>query len=349
MLNNNIINILGIESSCDETAVAIYNKNHGILSHKIYSQIKLHARYGGVVPELASRDHIRKLLPLVDECLTAAKLSTQDIHGIAYTKGPGLIGALLVGAMIAKTLAYCWQLPSIGINHMEGHLLAALLESPAQQPKLPFIALLVSGGHTMLVKVTKLGEYTILSETIDDAAGEAFDKTAKILGLGYPGGAALAQLALTAKNPNQYKFPRPMTSNKADLDFSFSGLKTAALTAWQKSDKTQDTKANIAHAFQAAVVDTLFIKCQRALEQNDINQLVIAGGVSANLELRQRLTDLLQKLNGQLYLPRPEYCTDNGAMIAYAGYLRLSNGHQDFNNFNNLVTPRWPLSELDLI
>lgn len=338
-------NILGIETSCDETAVAVYNKNFGILSHQIYSQVKLHAQYGGVVPELASRDHIRKLLPLITESIASAGLTNQDINGIAYTKGPGLIGALLVGAMLARTLAYCWQIPTLGINHMEGHLLAPLLEE--KQPKFPFIALLVSGGHTLLIKVTKLGVYEILGESIDDAAGEAFDKTAKLLGLGYPGGAALAKLALTG-NPESYKFPRPLTHvDQSNLNFSFSGLKTAALNAFNKSDQTLLAKANIAASFQNAVIDTLFIKCKRALLQNNINQLVIAGGVSANIYLRQQLDKLMQDLNGQLYLPRPEYCTDNGAMIAYAGYLRLSAGQVDTDNIeDNIVTPRWPISEL---
>ncbi|MBP9722686.1 MAG: tRNA (adenosine(37)-N6)-threonylcarbamoyltransferase complex transferase subunit TsaD [Gammaproteobacteria bacterium] len=344
-----ITNVLGIETSCDETAVAIYNKNHGILSHKLYSQIKLHAQYGGVVPELASRDHIQKLLPLIDQCIQSAKLSSKDIHGIAYTKGPGLIGALLVGALLAKTLAYGWKIPSLGINHMEGHLLAPLLED--LKPNLPFIALLVSGGHTMLVKVTKLGVYNILGESIDDAAGEAFDKTAKLLGLGYPGGAALAKLGLTG-DANSYKFPRPLTNfnlNQNNLDFSFSGLKTAALNTYNKSDKSLETKANIAASFQAAVIDTLFIKCKKALLEHNINQLVVAGGVSANLELRSKLNNLMQSLDGQLYLPRPEYCTDNGAMIAYAGYLRLAADQtdSDINNTNySIVTPRWPISEL---
>ncbi len=347
---NNIQNVLGIETSCDETAVAIYNREKGITSHKIYSQIKLHAQYGGVVPELASRDHIRKLLPLIDDCLSSANLSQKNIDGIAYTKGPGLIGALLTGAVLAKTLAYSWQIPCLGINHMEGHLLAALLESQDNQPSLPFIALLVSGGHTMIVKVAKLGIYEILGETIDDAAGEAFDKTAKLLGLGYPGGKKLAKLAESGDD-GSFNFPRPLThANQANLDFSFSGLKTSALHAFNKSDKSASTKANIAASFQKAIIDTLFIKVKRALEQNNINQLVIAGGVSANTELRNKLTNLLSDLNGKLYLPRTEYCTDNGAMIAYAGFLRLAAGQFDpVFNTENIVTPRWPLSELTAI
>lgn len=341
--------VMGIETSCDETAVAIYHKNKGLLAHSIYSQIELHNQYGGVVPELASRDHIRKLLPLIDDCLNKAGIDKKELDGIAYTSGPGLVGALLVGAMMGKTLAHCLNIPSLGINHMEGHMLAPLLED--QQPKLPFIALLVSGGHTLLVKVEKLGQYEILGESIDDAAGEAFDKTAKILGLGYPGGSALAKLAELGDN-TAYDFPRPML-NKPNLDFSFSGLKTAALNTWLKSDKSDQAKQNIATCFQDAVVDTLYAKCKKALTQHNINQLVIAGGVSANKNLRAKLHSLMQSLNGQLYLPRPEYCTDNGAMIAYAGFLRLSSGQRDpditLDNITpgyNLVRPRWPLKEL---
>ncbi len=341
--------VLGIETSCDETAVAIYNKHNGLLSHQIYSQVELHNQYGGVVPELASRDHIRKLLPLIDCCLKESGLTKHDLDGIAYTKGPGLIGALLVGTMTAKTLAYCLKIPSLGIHHMEGHMLAPLLEM--KTPKLPFIALLVSGGHTLLVKVEKLGNYEILGESIDDAAGEAFDKTAKILGLGYPGGAKLAELARKGNN-STYHFPRPMI-NKPNLDFSFSGLKTAALNTWQKSKQTDIERANIAACFQDAVVDTLFFKCKQALLTHNCNQLVIAGGVSANIQLRKKLNDLMQTLNGELYLPRAEYCTDNGAMIAYAGFLRLSNNQFDSrtdpNNamtYNDLVKPRWPLTDL---
>jgi N6-L-threonylcarbamoyladenine synthase len=344
-----ITHVLGIETSCDETAVAIYHKQKGILSHCIYSQIDLHNKYGGVVPELASRDHIRKLLPLIDTCLEQANITKYELDGIAYTRGPGLIGALLVGTMLAKTLSYSLNIPSLGIHHMEGHMLAPLLEDKI--PKLPFIALLVSGGHTLLVKVEALGRYQILGESIDDAAGEAFDKTAKILGLGYPGGAALAKLAELG-NDTVYNFPRPML-NKPNLNFSFSGLKTSALNTWQKSPQDATAKANIAAGFQAAVVDTLYHKCKLALEQQNINQLVIAGGVSANKKLRSKLESLMQSLNGDLYLPRPEYCTDNGAMIAYAGFLRLSNNQQDekldLNNIDanfNLVRPRWPLVEL---
>ena len=342
-----INNVLGIETSCDETAVALYNRHHGLLSHKIYSQIELHNQYGGVVPELASRDHIQKLLPLIHDCLRSVNLPIKQLDGIAYTKGPGLAGALLVGAMLAKTLAFCLNIPSLGIHHMEGHLLAPLLED--KLPKFPFIALLVSGGHTLLVKVTRLGRYEILGESIDDAAGEAFDKTAKILGLGYPGGAALAKIAETG-DPEYFSFPRPLTNklNKANLDFSFSGLKTAALQAWQKSTQTDIDKSHLAASFQAAVVDTLFIKCQRALTEHNINQLVIAGGVSANKNLRARLSDLMLSLNGDLYLPRPEYCTDNGAMIAYAGFLRLASNQYDpqATESENIIKPRWPLTDL---
>lgn len=357
MDKNNIINVLGIETSCDETAVAIYNKDKGLLSHKVYSQVDLHNQYGGVVPELASRDHVRKLLPLIDSALETANLDKSDLDGIAYTKGPGLIGALLVGTTVAKTIAHCLNIPSLGIHHMEGHMLAPLLEE--KQPKLPFIALLVSGGHTLLVKVEKLGKYEILGESIDDAAGEAFDKTAKILGLGYPGGAALAKLAEHGDN-KAYKFPRPLLNktNKTNLDFSFSGLKTAALNTWQKSDKSETAKANIAACFQDAVVDTLYKKSERALLNNNINQLVIAGGVSANKKLRSKLDNLMHSIDGELYLPRPEYCTDNGAMIAYAGFLRLSCGQYDSAISSSsasdaihdaFVRSRWPLTELSEI
>lgn len=348
--------ILGIETSCDETAVAIYSKNNGLLAHEIYSQVDLHNKYGGVVPELASRDHIRKLLPLINTTINSANLNKSDISGIAYTKGPGLIGALLVGATLAKTLAYSWNIPTIGIHHLEGHLLAPLLEDT--KPSLPFVALLVSGGHTLLVEVQKLGKYKILGESIDDAAGEAFDKTAKLLGLGYPGGAKLAKLATKAnvniKNSEKYKFPRPML-NKPNLDFSFSGLKTAAINTYNKSDKSEQSKADLAYYYQEAIIDTLYNKTKKALAQTNIKNLVIAGGVSANISLRQKLDDLMQSINGKLYLPKIEYCTDNGAMIALAGYLRLNNNQQDqeinYNNLdnninNNIVLPRWNLTDL---
>ncbi len=331
--------VLGIETSCDETAVAVYDSQQGLLAHQLYSQIKLHAQYGGVVPELASRDHIRKLIPLIQQVLNDSN-SQGKIEGVAYTQGPGLIGALLVGAAVGRSLAWGWGVPAIGVHHMEGHLLAPMLE--ANPPALPFLALLVSGGHTQLVQVNDIGAYRLLGESIDDAAGEAFDKTAKLLGLGYPGGPALAKLAEQG-NPQRFQFPRPMT-NRPGLDFSFSGLKTFALNTWQQSEKDHPTQADIAYAFQAAVIDTLAIKCRRALQQTGLKRLVIAGGVSANLRLRNELERLAQEWGVQVYYPRLEFCTDNGAMIAYAGALRLQNGQQTPLAFQ--ATPRWALDSL---
>lgn len=333
--------ILGIETSCDETGIAIYDDQNGLLANQLYSQIDLHADYGGVVPELASRDHIRKTVPLIKAALKESNLTPQDIDGVAYTAGPGLIGALLVGASIGRSLAYAWNVPAIAVHHMEGHLLAPMLEK--NPPDFPFIALLVSGGHTQLIKVTQIGHYQLLGESIDDAAGEAFDKTAKLLGLDYPGGAKLAKLAQSG-NPNRFHFPRPMT-DRPGLDFSFSGLKTfAANTVHQHQPLDEQTKADIARAFEDALVDTLVIKSKRALEQTGYKRLVIAGGVSANLTLRQRLAELMQKIHGQVYYPRVEFCTDNGAMIAYAGMIHLK-AHQ-FAELAINVRPRWPLNEL---
>ena len=331
--------VLGIETSCDETGIAIYDSEQGLLAHAIYSQIELHAQYGGVVPELASRDHVRKTIPLVQQVLNEAKTTPKQLSGIAYTAGPGLVGALLTGASIAKSLAYGWQVPAIAVHHMEGHLLAPMLEDDI--PEFPFIALLVSGGHTMLVNVKALGDYELLGESVDDAAGEAFDKTAKLLGLPYPGGPHLAKLAELG-DASQYDFPRPMV-NRPGCDFSFSGLKTFVLNTWHKSDKTEQTKANIAAAFQEAVVETLSIKCKRALEQTNLNRLVIAGGVGANKLLREQLEKLMLRLDGQVYYPKPELCTDNGAMIAYAGYRRLLAGDVD-GDWAIKVKPRWPLT-----
>ena len=287
--------ILGIETSCDETGVAIYDEEKGLIANQLHTQIALHADYGGVVPELASRDHIRKLAPLLQAALQEAHLTAKDIDGIAYTSGPGLVGALLVGSTVARSLAYAWNIPAIGVHHMEGHLLAPMLEE--NPPHFPFVALLVSGGHTQLVRVDGVGRYELLGESIDDAAGEAFDKTAKLLGLDYPGGAALARLALKG-TPNRFAFPRPMT-DRPGLDFSFSGLKTfAANTLHQvmqeEGELTEQSKADIAYAFQEAVVDTLAIKCKRALKQTGLKRLVIAGGVSANKQLRQTLAELMQ-------------------------------------------------------
>ena len=340
--------ILGIETSCDETGVAIYDEEKGLIANQLHTQIALHADYGGVVPELASRDHIRKLAPLLQAALEEAHLTAKDIDGIAYTSGPGLVGALLVGSTVARSLAYAWNIPAIGVHHMEGHLLAPMLEE--NPPHFPFVALLVSGGHTQLVRVDGVGRYELLGESIDDAAGEAFDKTAKLLGLDYPGGAALARLALKG-TPNRFAFPRPMT-DRPGLDFSFSGLKTfAANTLHQvmqeEGELTEQSKADIAYAFQEAVVDTLAIKCKRALKQTGLKRLVIAGGVSANKQLRQTLAELMQQLGGEVFYPQPQFCTDNGAMIAYAGFLRLKQGQQQ--DLAIEVRPRWAMTELTAV
>ena len=340
--------ILGIETSCDETGVAIYDEEKGLIANQLHTQIALHADYGGVVPELASRDHIRKLAPLLQAALQEAHLTAKDIDGIAYTSGPGLVGALLVGSTVARSLAYAWNIPAIGVHHMEGHLLAPMLEE--NPPHFPFVALLVSGGHTQLVRVDGVGRYELLGESIDDAAGEAFDKTAKLLGLDYPGGAALARLALKG-TPNRFAFPRPMT-DRPGLDFSFSGLKTfTANTLHQvmqeEGELTEQSKADIAYAFQEAVVDTLAIKCKRALKQTGLKRLVIAGGVSANKQLRQTLAELMQQLGGEVFYPQPQFCTDNGAMIAYAGFLRLKQGQQQ--DLAIEVRPRWAMTELTAV
>lgn len=332
--------VLGIESSCDETGIALYDSEQGLLAHALYSQIALHAEYGGVVPELASRDHIRKTLPLIDEVLNKAQLTRNDIDAVAYTAGPGLAGALLVGAAIGRSFAWALDIPALAINHMEGHLLSPLLgENP---PSFPFVSLLVSGGHTLLVDVQGVGQYKLLGESIDDAVGEAFDKTAKMLGLAYPGGAILATLAEKGI-PDKYDFPRPMT-NRPGLDFSFSGLKTFASNTWKASDQTEQDQADIALAFQTAAVETLAIKCKRALKETEHNTLVVAGGVSANKALRTRL-DAISQVN--TYYPRPEFCSDNGAMIAFAGAMRQSEMvKQDKPTF--ATRPRWPLDELSV-
>lgn len=332
--------VLGIETSCDETGIAVYDTEQGLLSHVLYSQVKLHADYGGVVPELASRDHVRKTLPLIEQALRDAKLTAKDIDGVAYTAGPGLIGALLVGATIGRSLAFGWQKPAIGVHHMEGHLLAPMLE--ASRPEFPFIALLVSGGHTQLVQVNGIGEYELLGESVDDAAGEAFDKTAKLLGLDYPGGPRLAKLAEQGV-AGRFVFPRPMT-DKPGLNFSFSGLKTAAAIAIAENGNDLQTQADIALAFQDAVVDTLLIKCRRALQQTGLKRIVMAGGVSANVRLRAALAETMTELGGQVFYPRPEFCTDNGAMIAFAGAQRLAAGQRADPEVK--VRPRWPLTEL---
>lgn len=337
--------ILGIETSCDETGVALYDSERGLLGHHLYSQIELHSEYGGVVPELASRDHVRKLLPLIDELLVQCQLNKKDIDGIAYTKGPGLVGALMVGACTGRALALALGVPALGVHHMEGHLLAPMLED--NPPAFPFIALLVSGGHTQLVRVDGIGEYRLLGESLDDAAGEAFDKAAKMLDLDYPGGPEVAKLAEQGEL-GRFTFPRPMV-DRPGLDFSFSGLKTFTLNTVAKHAQANglpddQTCADIACAFQEAVVDTLVIKCRRALEQEQLATLVIAGGVSANKRLRERLELALAKVNAGVFYARHEFCTDNGAMIAYAGCQRLVANQQD--DLAIKVTPRWSLEEL---
>lgn len=332
--------VLGIETSCDETGIAIYDGEKGLLSHVLYSQIAIHADYGGVVPELASRDHIRKTLPLIKQALHEAGVSADSIDGVAYTAGPGLSGALLVGASIGRSLAMAWGKPALAVHHMEGHLLAPMLE--ANPPQFPFIALLVSGGHTQLVRVDGIGQYQLLGESVDDAAGEAFDKTAKLMGLEYPGGPLLAKLAVTG-DAKKYKFPRPMT-DRPGLDFSFSGLKTAASNVIAAEGNSPQVQADIAASFQQAVVDTLVFKCHRALSDTGLKRLVVAGGVSANTSLREQLQLLLSKMKGEVFYPRKEFCTDNGAMIAFAGYERLNAGQQQDLTIG--VTPRWPMTEL---
>ncbi|MDX1455048.1 MAG: tRNA (adenosine(37)-N6)-threonylcarbamoyltransferase complex transferase subunit TsaD [Gammaproteobacteria bacterium] len=338
--------VLGIETSCDETAAAIYDTEAGLRAHALYSQVAMHAEYGGVVPELASRDHIRKLTPLIREALDEAGLTREDIDGVAFTAGPGLIGALLVGASLARSLAWAWGVPAVGVHHLEGHLLAPMLED--EHPDFPFLALLVSGGHTQIMRVDGVGQYELLGETIDDAAGEAFDKTAKLLGLGYPGGAALAKLAEQG-DPARFQFPRPMTRKRKGqepgLDFSFSGLKTAVLVQLQKlADVTDKDRADLARCFEDAVVDTLAIKARLALDQTGLDALVVAGGVGANRRLREQLQAALEARNGRVYFPRPEFCTDNGAMIAYAGAARLAAGQSDDLRIDAVA--RWPLDEL---
>ncbi len=338
--------VLGIETSCDETGVAVYAGGRGLLAHHVYSQVELHADYGGVVPELASRDHVRKLLPLLHQTLDEAGLAVTDLDGVAYTAGPGLVGALLVGAAVARSLAWSLGVPAVGVHHMEGHLLAPMLEP--DPPAFPFVALLVSGGHTQLVEVEGVGRYRMLGESVDDAAGEAFDKTAKLLGLGYPGGPALAALAEQG-DPGRFRFPRPMT-DRPGLDFSFSGLKTHALATLQQESRglgdgaLARLRADIARAFEDAVVDTLAIKCRRAVEQAGVATLVLAGGVSANRRLRARMDRLMAERGGRACYPRPVFCTDNGAMIAYVGWQRLSAGQGESLAFD--VRPRWPMTTL---
>jgi N6-L-threonylcarbamoyladenine synthase len=334
---------LGIESSCDETGVALYQMGRGLLAHALHTQIAMHSEYGGVVPELASRDHVQRVVPLIRQVLSETNVSLEQIDAIAYTQGPGLGGALLVGASVANALAYALDIPTIGIHHLEGHLLSPLLSDPA--PEFPFVALLVSGGHTQLMRVDGVGRYTLLGETVDDAAGEAFDKSAKLLGLGYPGGPELSKLAAQG-TPGRIKLPRPML-NSGDLDFSFSGLKTAVLTLTRQHKMDEQTRADIAHATQEAIVDVLAHKARAALAQSGLHQLVVAGGVGANRLLRERLNKDIGKHGGQVFYPDLQFCTDNGAMIAFAGALRLAQ-HQGHRKYSFDVKPRWNLEEIGL-
>jgi N6-L-threonylcarbamoyladenine synthase len=339
--------VLGLETSCDETGVALYDSERGLLADALFSQIDLHRAYGGVVPELASRDHVKRMLPLIRQVLAEADCAPTEIDAIAYTAGPGLVGALLVGASCAQALAFAWDIPALGVHHMEGHLLAPMLEE--QPPEFPFVALLVSGGHTQLVRVDGIGQYQLLGETLDDAAGEAFDKTAKMMGLNYPGGPEIARLAVQG-TAGRFSFPRPMT-DRPGLEFSFSGLKTSALNTWQQcknaGDDGEQTRCDIALAFQQAVVETLTIKCKRALKQTHLKRLVIAGGVSANKALRDSLEKMLGELKGQVFYARPQFCTDNGAMIAYAGCQRLQAGQHESLAIS--VQARWPMEQLPAI
>ena len=338
--------MLGIETSCDETGVALFGSNEGLLAHKLYSQISIHAEFGGVVPELASRDHIRKLAPMVKKLLQEAKLKGSQIDGVAYTSGPGLAGSLLVGGAFARSIAWGWDVPAIGVNHMEGHLLAPMLE--IECPEFPFIALLVSGGHTQLIEVEEVGKYRLLGESVDDAAGEAFDKAAKILDLGYPGGPKLAEAAVNG-DASRFTFPRPMI-NKPNLDFSFSGLKTHTAKVMEierknlNEEELYKLKTDIARAFEESVVEILTKKCMRALSETNCKTLIMAGGVSANQRLRASMDQLSQRENVKVIYPKPEFCTDNGAMIAYAGWQRLRLGQKDDLSFN--IKPRWPITEL---
>jgi len=342
------LKVLGIETSCDETGVAIYDSEVGLLADCLYSQVEIHAKYGGVIPELASRDHIRKTLPLIEEVIEKAGIDTSEIEGVAYTAGPGLVGALLVGAAIGRTLGMAWDVPTIGVHHMEGHLLAPMLEP--EPPEFPFVALLVSGGHTQLVKVGGIGRYELLGESLDDAAGEAFDKVGKMLGLPYPGGPHVAKLAQRG-DPARFNFPRPMI-NRPGLDFSFSGLKTYVrntITSLrdESGELAEQDAADIARAFEEAVVNTLSIKCRRALEETGYKKLIIAGGVSANLRLREVLEEAMSKVDGRLFYAQLKYCTDNGAMIAYAGCQRLLAGERD--DLEIRAQPRWSLESLAAI
>jgi N6-L-threonylcarbamoyladenine synthase len=338
---------LGIESSCDETGIALYQMGRGLLAHALHTQVAMHNEYGGVVPELASRDHVRRVIPLVRKIMNETGVSLAQIGAIAYTQGPGLGGALLVGASVANALAYALDIPTIGIHHLEGHLLSPLLSDPA--PEFPFVALLVSGGHTQLMRVDGVGRYTLLGETLDDAAGEAFDKSAKLLGLGYPGGPALAKLAAKGRS-GLYKLPRPML-HSGNLEFSFSGLKTAVMTLVKQSNNNgekildEQTRADIACAVQEAIVDVLAQKARAALAHTGLDQLVVAGGVGANRLLRERLNKDIGRRGGKVFYPDLEFCTDNGAMIAFAGALRLA-GQHGVKDYRFNVKPRWNLQEI---
>ncbi len=334
------VRVLALESSCDESAVAVLDSAQGLLAHELHSQVDLHRIYGGVVPELASRDHVRRLLPLVRAALASAGTSASDVSGVAYTAGPGLIGALLTGAALARSLAYAWRVPAIGVHHLEGHLLAPLLEP--DPPPFPHVALLVSGGHTMLIEARAIGEYELLGESRDDAAGEAFDKTAKLLGLPYPGGPELAKLALKGR-PGVFEFPRPML-DRSGLEFSFSGLKTAVLHALHGREQTEQLKADVAYAIEDAIVATLVGKALRALAETNLATLVVSGGVSANSRLRSTLDAAAPTRGARVFYPRPEFCTDNAAMIAVAGLVRLEAGQADPVSIR--ARARWPLESL---
>lgn len=338
--------VLGVESSCDETGIALYDSEAGLLSHALYSQVAMHAEYGGVVPELASRDHIRRVVPLLREALGLAGKTLDEVDAVAYTRGPGLAGALLVGCAFAEALAVAIDKPTIPVHHLEGHLLSPLLSS--DPPTFPFVALLVSGGHTQLMRVTAVGEYELLGETLDDAAGEAFDKSAKLLGLPYPGGALLSKLAEQG-TPGVYELPRPML-HSGDLSFSFSGLKTAVLTLVREhaDEMTDEFKANAARAFQEAIVEVLAKKSLKAMKQTGLKQLVVAGGVGANKQLRATLDDEARRKRFRVYYPELEFCTDNGAMIALAGSLRLQSGSPSKAAGSFAVQPRWPLMEMSV-
>ena len=343
--------ILGLETSCDETGIAVFDTEKGLTAHAVYSQIDLHALYGGVVPELASRDHVRRLVPLVRKTLSDASIELGELDGLAYTAGPGLAGALMTGSVFARSVGWALGLPTVGVHHLEGHLLAPLLEP--DPPIFPCVCLLVSGGHTMLIHVEAIGVYRLLGESIDDAAGEAFDKTAKMLGLPYPGGPHLAKLA-EGGDAARFSLPRPMT-DRPGFDFSFSGLKTAAITTLKKEVVSEQDRADIAASFQAAVVDTLLIKSQRAVEAEGVSQLVVSGGVSANRSLRDRFRDVFDQAGVQVAYPRLEFCTDNGAMISLAGGIRLQAGLRDPSDLTDpealsaSIRPRWPLDTLPLL